>query len=53
MAAVKNISPKGDLDVPALGRTVKRGETITIPDSIQLPPTDFEPVKEPTNDHTA
>lgn len=53
MAAVRNISPKGDLDVPALGRTVKSGEVVTIPDDLQLPPTDFEAVKETSNDHTA
>lgn len=30
MAKVKNVSPLGDLDVPALGLTVKAGETIEV-----------------------
>lgn len=51
MAVMKNISPKGDLDVPALGRMVKKGETVQVPDGLHLPPTDFEEVS--TDDHAA
>lgn len=32
MAKIKNISPLGDLDVPALGLTVKAGATVDVAD---------------------
>lgn len=28
---IKNVSPLGDLDVPLLGRVVRRGETVDVP----------------------
>lgn len=34
MAQLKNISPLGDLDVPALGRVVAAGETVEIADAL-------------------
>lgn len=34
MAKVKNISPLGDVDVPALGLSVKAGATIDVADDI-------------------
>jgi hypothetical protein len=33
MAQIKNISPLGDVDVPALGLSVKAGETIEVADN--------------------
>lgn len=27
---IRNVSPRGDLDVPLLGRTVRGGETVTV-----------------------
>jgi hypothetical protein len=32
MAKIRNISPLGDVDVPALGLSVKAGETIEVSD---------------------
>jgi len=34
MAKVKNISPLGDVDVPALGLSVKAGATIDVADDV-------------------
>lgn len=34
MTKVKNVSSLGDLEVPALGRVVKAGETVEVPDQI-------------------
>jgi hypothetical protein len=31
---VKNVSSQGDLEVPAIGRVVKAGETVEVPDVI-------------------
>ncbi len=31
---VKNVSSSGDLEVPALNRVVKAGETVEVPDEI-------------------
>lgn len=31
---IKNVSSQGDLEVPALGRVVKAGETVEVPDDI-------------------
>ena len=34
MAKVKNISPLGDVDVPALGLSVKAGETVEVAEDV-------------------
>lgn len=34
MATVKNVSPLGDLDVPALRITVPAGATVDVPDEV-------------------
>lgn len=34
MAKIKNVSPFGDLYVPALGFEIKFGETVDVPDEI-------------------
>ena len=34
MAFIKNVSPFGDLEVPALGMSILAGETVDVPDEI-------------------
>jgi len=47
MAKIKNVSPIGDLDVPALGLTIKAGETVDVADefaaSLLEQPTNWAP----------
>ena len=34
MALIKNVSPFGDLEVPAIGMTVLAGESVDVPDEV-------------------
>ena len=34
MALIKNVSPFGDLEVPAVGLTILAGETVDVPDAV-------------------
>lgn len=47
---VRNVSPLGDLEVPAIGRVVASGEAIEVPDplgaSLLEQPANWAPVKE-------
>jgi hypothetical protein len=44
MAKFRNDHPLGDLEVPALGRTIKAGETFEVPDSEAALYSAFTPV---------
>jgi len=57
MQKFKNVSPLGDLDVTALGRVVKAGETFSVRADLaryfEAQPSNFEPVTKPADHDTA